>query len=120
VLRGLLRQRRDVQASERDVDAFRAIRVGERIRPPGARDVHLDDDEVPSVGVVAGCRAVDVLVDDQGPVVRSKIGREGREAERREQRILDGPPVRARGLRQGGEDELDAQRSHGRHGQLLP
>ena len=52
-----------------------------------------------------------MLVDDGGFVVGLKVGSERREAKRREQRVFDRAPVRAGGLRQGGEDELDAKRT---------
>src|SRR6185369_6893332 len=116
VRRGLVRQRRDMQPAERDVDAPRAVRIGERVRSPRAGDVHLNHDQVQSIRVVGGRGALHVLVDDHGVVVRSEIGRQGSQAERREERVLDGPPVRARGFGQGGEDELHAQGSGRGHG----
>ena len=106
------RQRGHVQAAEDDEDAARAIAVRDPVRPVRVRDVDLDHDEVRRV--VRG-QALDVLVDDHRLVVRPQVGGERRQAERREQRVLDRPPVRARRLGQGGQDELDAERALARH-----
>ena len=52
---------------------------------------------------------LDVFVDDDGVVVWREIGGERGEAERREQRVLDGTPVGIGGLGERGQDEFDAQ-----------
>jgi hypothetical protein len=110
--RGFLRERRDVQSPERDEDASRAIVIGDPVRTVRVGDVHLNDDEVRSV--VDGQR-FDVLVDDRRLVIGPQVRRERREPQRREERVLDRPPVGARGFRQGGEDELHAERLDAGH-----
>jgi hypothetical protein len=109
VLGGLVRQRGHVQAAERDEDSLRAIRVCERIGPRRARDVDLDGDEI---GAIGGVDALDMLVDDDGLVVRPEVPGKRREAERRKERVLDRPPVRAGRFRQGRQDELHTEAPH--------
>jgi hypothetical protein len=105
VRRRLVRQRRDVQAAERDERSPRAVVIGETVGAVGVGDVDLDDDQVRTV---VGVEPLDVLVDNHGVVVGRQIRGERGEAERREQRVLDRTPVRAGRFGQGREDELDA------------
>jgi hypothetical protein len=107
VRRGFVRQRRDVQAAERDEDPARAVRVGDAIRAVRVGDVDLYDDEI---GLVVERQAFDVLVHDRRLVVAAQVCRERREAERRKQRVLDGAPVGTGRLGQRRQDELDAER----------
>ncbi len=107
---GFLRQRRDVQAAEDDERSASPVVVRQPVRPAGIGDVDLDHDEI---GPVVEAEGRHVLVFDHGFVVRRQVRRERREAEWREQRVLDGPPVGTRRLGEGGQDELDAQRPHG-------
>ena len=97
-----------MQAAEGNEDALRPVVIRQRIGAPRAGDVDLNRDEVRPISSVD---ALDMLVDDGGFVVGLKVGSERREAKRREQRVFDRSPVRAGGLRQGGEDELDAKRT---------
>lgn len=106
--RRLVGQRRDVEAAQRDEDAFVPVPVGESVSAARVRDVDLDDDEV---GRVVGVERRDVLVHQHRLVLRPEIGRERGKAERREQGVLDRTPVRAGGLGQRRQDELHAQRT---------
>jgi hypothetical protein len=96
-------QRRHVKAPEGDEAASRAVGVRDRVGAKGIGDVDLDDDQVRGV---LDRQALDVLVNDRGLVVVVQIGGQCCEAERREQRVLDRPPVRARRFGQGGQDEF--------------
>src|SRR6187397_579767 len=79
--------------------------VREAVGAIGVRDVDLNDDEV---GMVIEIDRLDVLVLDGCLDVGVEIRRERGEAERREQGVLDRPPVRAGGFSQGRQDELGA------------
>ena len=95
-----------VQAAEDDEHALGAVRVGERVGAARVGDVDLNGDEI---GTVVAWSGRDVLVDDLGLVVWVEVGGERGQAERREQRVFDRPPVRAGGFGQGRQDELHAQ-----------
>ena len=105
---GFVGQRRHVQAAERDERAAGAIVVREPVGAPRVGDVDLDDDEI---GTVVEIERRDMLVLDDRLVVRSEIGGERGQTERRKERVLDRPPVRAGRFGQRRQDELDAQRS---------
>ncbi len=111
VRRGLLRQGRDVEASEHDVGSPRPIVVGDPVGAVGVGDVDLDDDEV---RVIVEIEPLDVLVLEDDFEVGIEIGREGRQAQGREQGVLDRAPEGTRRFRQGGEDEFDAPDRDGR------
>jgi hypothetical protein len=102
---GFIGERGHVQAAEGDEDAFRAIAIGERVGAFGVGDVDLDGDEI---GSIVRVERGDVLVDDHGVIIGSQIRRERREAEGREERVFDRPPIRACRFGQSGEDELHA------------
>ena len=102
--RGFLGQRRHVQAAEHDEDAFRAVGVGERVRALRVGDVDLNHDEIGTV--VAGER-LHVLVDDRRLVVGPEVRGEGREAERRKERVFHRPPAGSGGFGQCRQDQRD-------------
>ena len=101
-------QRRDVKAAQSDVRAVRAIVIGDAIRAIRGRDVDLNDDEVRRPVEV---EPLHVLVLDLHVVVIAKICGERRQAERREERILDGTPECARRLSERRQDHLDVHRA---------
>jgi len=126
VPRCLIRQRRDVQTTQRHERTQSPIPIRQPIRTPGVGDVHLKDNQVRQVrpplirlrpsaeASREGGWAVNVLIVDDGLIVRSQIGRERGQAERREQGILDGPEIRAGRLGQRGQHEPHTQRAlHG-------
>jgi hypothetical protein len=96
-----------VQPAKRDVRAAPPIVIGQPVRAIRRRYVDLDDDEI---GLVVESQALDVLVLDLDLLVFVKVGGKRRQAERREERILDGAPERARRLRQRRQDHLDLHR----------
>src|SRR5262249_58836723 len=101
VRRGLVGQRCHVQAAEDDKDAFGAIGVGQGVCALRVGDVDLNRHQV---RLIVGRQRRDVLVFDRRLVVRPQVGGERRQAERRKERGLHGPPGRAGGLGQGGQD----------------
>src|SRR5687768_17277217 len=101
----LLGQGGDVQPAHRDVYAATTIVVGDLVRSIGRRDVYLDDDEL---GTVVEVQRLDVLVMKTGLVVFAEVPRERGQSQRRKQGVLDGTEEGALGLREGGENELDA------------
>ena len=94
-----------MQSAQRDEDAAAAVAVGDLVGAARAGDVDLDDDQVRRV---VHAQALDVLVGDLGVVVGRKVGGQGGEPERREERVLDGPEERAGGFGERGQDELHA------------
>lgn len=103
---GLVRQRRHMQAAQAHVRPLGAVMVGQFVRPPRGRDVDLDHHQVRLVGQV---HLLHVLVGQRHLVVRAEISGQRGEPERREQRVLDRPEERGRGLGQGGQDHLHAR-----------
>ena len=103
---GFCGKRGDVETAKADKGADAAVVVGDLVRAVCVGDVDLDDDEV---GRVVERERLDVLVDDDDLVVRREIGSERGEAEGREQRVLDGTPVRIGSLSKRGQDELDVE-----------
>jgi len=114
VRRRLVRQRRDVQPAHRHEHTPPAVPVGELVRAPSGRDVRLDDHQVGSV--VLDVEALDVLVEDPHLVVVAQIAGQRGEAERRKQRVLDGPEERALRLRQRGQDHRHSHTADARSG----
>jgi len=108
--RRLLRQRGHVQAAEDDISALRAIVVGQPIRAAGGGDVDLDDDEVRLVGEI---ELLDMLVLHHDVVIGPQIRGQGREAQRREQRVLDRAEVGAHRLGERGQDHLHFHATEG-------
>ena len=106
-----VRQRGDVQPPKHDVRSARPVVVRDAIGPIGIGDVDLDDHEI---GVVVQVERLHVLVLQGDVEIRVEIGRQRGQAERRKQRVLDGPPGRARGFGQRGKDQLYA--THASHG----
>ena len=104
VLRRLLGQRGDVQAAERDVGALGAVVVGERVGAGGRGDVDLDDHQV---RLVVQVEPLHMLVLERHLVVVIQIAGERRQAERREERVLDGPEEGAEGFGERRQDHLD-------------
>jgi hypothetical protein len=104
VARGLARERRDVEAAEDDEDTPGTVAIGDRVGTPGRRDVHLDPHEV---GRTARVEVPDVLVLDADLVRGVEVAGERREAEGREERVLDGAEEGALRLGEGGQQELD-------------
>ena len=72
------------------------------------RDVDLDHDQV---GRVVEVERLDVLVLNLDLVVVVQVAGQRGQAERREQRVLDRPPERARRLGQRRQDHLDLHRA---------
>src|SRR5258706_11876295 len=91
----LFRQRSDVKAAERDMGAPLAIVIREAIRAVRGSDVDLDDDKV---GRVVQVEPLHVLVLNLDVVVLTEKPGQRRQAERREQRVLDRTPERGRRL----------------------
>ena len=85
----------------------RAVVIRDAIGAVRGGDVDLNDDEVRRVVQV---ERLHVLVLNLHVVVIAQIRGQRREAERREQRVLDGTPERARRLRQRRQDHLDLHR----------
>src|SRR5262245_30890457 len=85
-----------------------AVPVRKAVRTIGVRDVNLNQDHV---RLIVGPQMLDVLVDEHRTIVGTQIGRQGREAEWREERVFDRPPVRAGGLGEGRQDQLDVKRA---------
>ena len=108
---GLLRQARRVEAAEADVGAPGAVVVGVAVGAAGRGDVRLDDDQV---RLIVEAQRLDVLVLQVDLVVRVEVSGQRREAERREERVLDRAPIAAVGGRLGRADHLDAERPSGR------
>ena len=102
---GLLGQRSDMQAPERDEDAAPAVRVGDLVGAARAGDVDLDRHQV---GRVSGRERLNVLVGDFRFVLRRQIGGERGQAERRKERVLDRAEERAGGLGERRKDEFHA------------
>jgi hypothetical protein len=94
-----------VQAAKRDEDSLRAIVVGNSVSAIGIGDVDLDHYEIRPVVDV---KALNVFIADDGLVIGAQISGERGEAERREERILDGTEVRTGGFGQSGKNELGA------------
>ena len=103
VQRRFLRQRRDVQPAERDVDATAPVVVRNPIGAPRGGDVDLNHDEVRRVRDV---ERLDVLVLDLDVGVVVEVPGQRRQAEGREERVLDGAPEGAGRLGQRGKDHL--------------
>lgn len=99
----LLRQRGGVQAPHGHVRAAAAVVVGELVGAAGGGDVGLDHHEVRGVVQV---QALHVLVLDRHLDVVGEVARQRRQAERREQRVLDRSEERARGFRERGQHHL--------------
>jgi hypothetical protein len=78
---------------------------GDGVGAVGVGDVDLDRHQV---RLIVQAKRLDVLVDDHGLVLRTQAGGQRRQAQRREQRVLDWPPGSRGGFDQGGQDELDA------------
>jgi hypothetical protein len=95
-----------VQPTQRDVDAPGPVRVGQLVGPASGGDVDLDHHQVRPV--VVQPQPLHVLVVDRDLVVGTQVAGERREPERREQRVLDRPEERRRGLGQRREDHRDA------------
>jgi hypothetical protein len=106
---GLVGQRRDVQSAERHERSACAIRVGQPVRAAGVGDVDLNHHEIRPV---VELQRRHVLVFEHGFVAGRQIRGQGGEAERRKERVLDGPPVRAGRLGEGGEDEPGSNVAH--------
>src|SRR6185503_9729608 len=69
------------------------------------------------VRAIVGVNALDVLINDDGLVIVTQVGREGCEPERRKQRVLDRAPERTGGFSQRRQDELHAKAT--RHCEVL-
>ena len=92
--------------------------VSDLICAIGVRDVDLNDHQV---GRVLEIELLDVFVLQRDVEVRIEISREGSQTQGREERILDWPPVWARGLSQRWQNQLDAsERSFGVQRDLPP
>ena len=113
VRRGFVGKGRDVQAAQRDEDAFRAVCVRQGICASGVGDVDLNRHQIRTI---VGRQRADMLVHDRGLVVRVEVGGEGGEPERGEQRVFDRPPVGTGGFGQRRQDQLDPQRPGRRRG----
>jgi hypothetical protein len=106
----LVGKRCDMQTAERDVRTSRAVVIGDSIRAIRIRDVNLNQDEI---GSILEIERHHVLVDQYRAIVGTEKRGERRETERREERVLDRTPVRARRLGERREDQFDGQRSRG-------
>src|SRR5947208_250777 len=106
-----IRQRRNVEAAERDVGAARTIVVGDSVRAIGVGDVDLNDHQV---GSIVEIERLDVLILQSDFEVGIEVRGESRQAQGRKERVLDRPPIGTRRLRQRREDEFYASqwRSH--------
>ena len=100
---GLVRQRGDMQAAQRNEDTLGPIRIGHRIRALRVGDVDLNDDQV---RMVVGVYAADVFVNDDRLIVGTEIRGERGQAKRRKQRVFDRTPIGARGFGERRQDEL--------------
>ncbi len=94
-----------MQAAQAHVAAPRPVVVGQGVGPVGVGDVHLDHHEV---GGIVQVEFFHVFVLEGGLVVGGEVGGQRRQAQRREQGILDGAPVRAFGLGKRRKDKLYA------------
>jgi hypothetical protein len=103
----LLGPRGHVEPAEGHMGAAATVLVGEAVGTPGRRDVDLDCDEV---GRTPGVQLLDVLVLDPHLVPGPEVAGERRQAERREEGVLDGPEEGALRLGEGGQDQLDPHR----------
>src|SRR5689334_24608792 len=77
--------------------------VGERIGAGRRGNINLDDDQIRLIGEI---EPFHMLILKRHLVVVVQIARERRQAERREERILDGAEVGAERLGQRGQDHL--------------
>src|SRR4051812_19126802 len=100
-----------MQAAEADVDAARAVVIGDAIGALGRRDV---DGHCHEVGLVVPVQRVDVLVDELDLVVRIEVAGEPCEPERWEQRVFDAPIPRRVSLQKLRQDQLDAHADQSR------
>lgn len=103
---GLLRERRGVQSAQRHEAALRPVVVGDAIGAVCVGDVGLNDDEI---WTVVRVERLDVLIDDHSFIVWRKVCGKRREAERREQGVLDRAPIGAGRFRERRKDELHAE-----------
>src|ERR1044071_1150699 len=101
--RGLVRQRRHMQPAQRDIRTTRAIVIRQLIRAIRIGDVHLNDNELRRILEI---EHLDMLILQRDLNVRIEIRGKRSEPQGRKERGLDRPPIRARGFREGGEDEL--------------
>ena len=104
VLRGFVRQRGHMQATEGDPATACAVEIGNLVGPIGVGDVHLDHHQF---RIVVEAQGFHMLVDQSQFIGRLAISREGRQPQRRKQRILDRPEVGAGRFGQCRQDELD-------------
>jgi hypothetical protein len=109
MVRGFVGKRRDVQSTECDERAAGAVVIGQAVGAPCARDVDLNDDEI---GPVIQVQGRNVFIFEHGLGVGRQVGGECREAERREQGVLDRTVVRTRGFGQSGQNEFGTERTH--------
>src|SRR5687767_4188127 len=92
-----------METAEHDVGAARPVMVGDAVGAVRVGDVDLNDDEVRAIVQV---ERLYMLVLNRGLDVGVEIGRQRGQSERRKERVLDRPPVRARGLGQRRKDEF--------------
>ena len=100
-----------MESAERHERSAGAIGVGKSIRTTGIRDVDLNHHQVRPI---VELQRRDVLVFEHSLVAGCQIGGEGRETERRKERVFDGPPVRAGRLGEGRKDEPGSNGAHAR------
>jgi hypothetical protein len=100
-----------VESPERHERSAGAIGIRQLIRATGIRDVDLNHHQVRPVVELQGR---DVLVFEHGVVIGGQIGCEGRESERRKERVFDGPPVRAGRLGESRKDEFGSKAAQAR------
>jgi len=116
--RGFLGQRGHVQSAKGHKAALGPTPVSDTVGAIGVGDVDLNDHEVGRV-VSQQVQRLDVLVDEGRPVLRREIRGERGETERGKQRVFDGPPERARGLRQGWQDQLHTEWTNTLHPKVI-
>ncbi|MEJ2348274.1 MAG: hypothetical protein P8Y03_00675 [Anaerolineales bacterium] len=100
---GFTRQRGDVQPAQAHVRAFPAVVIGQLVSAGCRSDVDLDDHQV---RFIVDIQALDVLVLDRDLVLIAQVCGQGCQAQGREERILDWPPVGAFGLGERGQDHF--------------
>jgi hypothetical protein len=90
--------------------------IGDPVGAVSVGDVDLDDDEV---GGIVEFERLDVLVLEDDLEIRIEVRRQGRQAQGREQRVLDRAPEGTRRFRQRGKHEFDApDRADGHGGEV--
>ena len=88
-------------------DAAASVCVGDLVGASRAGDIDLDHYQIRAV---FEAQRTDVLIGDFGMVGAIEISGEGRQPERRKQRVLDGTKKGTGGFRKRGKDEFDEHR----------